>query len=352
MGASGGTGGKRRSTALGGIVAVIIVVAAAMLGWRYFNKADSNPMSEDAVLQANLVHISSTVPGRIIQLPVKENSRVKKGDLLFAIDPAAYAIAVDQATADLHIAEAALATQKRTIRAEASNATIASEQVVRARANLALATQTLERLVALRPKGYVTAQQVDDAATAKRDAEVSLKQALVQVEAADALVNSADAAEALVQARRAALALAQRNLAETEIRAPHDGLVVGLTTATGEFVITGQSVFTLIDTQHWFASAAFLETALQNIAVGRCATTYAMADRSVAIPGVVEGIGWGVSSDEMLPIPRNLPYVPKTLNWVRVSQRFPVRIRLDQPPDDLMRVGASAVVIVHADRRC
>lgn len=346
------SGRQSHSSALGGIVAVVIVVATALLGWRYLNQADSNPMSEDAVLQANLVHVSSTVPGRIIQLAVKENSRVKKGDLLFSIDPAVYEIAVAQATADLGIAEAARATQQRTIRAEASNATIATEQVVRARANLALATQTLERLVALRPKGYVTAQQVDDATTAKRDAEVSLRQALAQVEAADALVNSADAADALVQARKAALALAQRNLAETVIRAPHDGLVVGLTTATGEFVITGQSVFTLIDTAHWYASAAFRETELQNIAVGRCATVYAMADRSVAIPGVVEGIGWGVSSGELLPIPRNLPYVPKTLNWVRVSQRFPVRIRLNSPPDDLMRAGASAVVIVHDDSRC
>ncbi|CAH1659551.1 Multidrug efflux system membrane fusion protein [Hyphomicrobiales bacterium] len=347
-----GSNKASHSSAFGGIVAVIIVAAAAFLGWRYLNKADSNPLSEDAVLQADLVQISSTVPGRIIQLAVKENDRVKKGTLLFAIDPHAYKLAVEQATADLRIAEAALATQQRTILAEASNAAIAGEQVVRARSNLALATQTLDRLAALRPKGYVTAQQVDDAATAKRDAEVSLKQALAQVEAAKALVNSADAAEALVQARKAALGLAQRNLAETEIRAPHDGLVAGLRTATGEFVITGQSVFTLIDTERWFASAAFRETDLRNITVGSCATVYAMADRSVAIEGVVEGIGWGVSSEELLPIPRNLPYVPKTLNWVRVSQRFPVRIRIGQPPDDLMRVGASAVVIVHNDKRC
>lgn len=337
---------------LGAIVALAIVAMAVFLGWRYMIQSEDNPMSEDTVLQANLVNISSIVPGRINHLAVSENSRVKRGDLLFSIDPVSYQLAVDQAKADLEMAEAALETQRRTILAETSNDEVAAEQAARARTNLELATQTLERLTALRPKGYVTAQQVDDAATAKRDAEISLKQAIAQAAAANALVSTADEAEALVKARQAALALAERNLEDTEIRAPHNGLVVGLSTAAGEFVISGQSVFTLIDTEHWYASAAFVETELPNIGIGDCATVYAMADRSVPIRGKVEGIGWGVISEEAVAVPRNLPYVPKTLNWVRVSQRFPVRIALDDPPQNLMRVGASAIAIVHQQKRC
>ncbi|BCP51488.1 multidrug resistance protein MdtN [Kaistia sp. 32K] len=338
--------------ALGGVIGLAIVGGAVALGWKYLQEGELNPMSEDAVVQANLINISSTVPGRIIQIAVKDNERVKRGDLLFAIDPVPYRLAVEQATADLGIAEAALSTQERTIRAETSNAAIAVEQASRAQVNLELATQTLDRLTALRPKGYVTAQQVDDAATAKRDAAISLKQAIAQREAAEALVSTADGADALVQARKAALALAERNLADTEVRSPHDGLVVGLNVSTGEFVITGQSVFTLIDTEQWFVTAAFRETELKRIEVGACATSYVMANQSIPIRGRVVGIGWGVSSGEVLPIPRSLPYVPKTLNWVRISQRFPVRILLDNPPENLMRAGASALATIHSAERC
>lgn len=338
--------------ALGGVVAIVIIAGAGALGWKYLRESEENPMSEDAVIQANLVNIASTVPGRIIDIAVKDNSRVKKGDLLFAIDPVPYRLAVEQTKADLMIAEAALSTQQRTIRAETSNAAIASEQISRARVNLDLATQTLARLTALRPKGYVTAQQVDDAATAKRDATISLNQALAQREAADALVSTLDGAEALVAARRAALALAERNLADTKVRSPHDGLVAGLTVSTGQFVITGQSVFTLIDTEQWFVTAAFRETELRQIEVGACVTAHVMANRTIPLKGRVVGVGWGVSSEEILPIPRSLPYVPKTLNWVRISQRFPVRILLDNPPADLMRVGASALATIHSADRC
>ncbi len=337
---------------LGGILAIAIVAGAVALGWKYLRTSEENPASEDAVVQANLINVSSTVPGRIIEIAIKDNARVKKGDLLFKIDPVPYRLAVAQAKADLAIAEAALSAQQRTIRAETSNADIAVEQAARAQVNLDLATQTLDRLTALRPKGYVTAQQVDDATTAKRDATISLKQAIAQRQAAEALVSTADGAEALVEARKAALELAERNLADTVVHAPHDGLVVGLNTSTGEFVITGQSVFTLIDTEEWFVTAAFRETDLKQIEVGDCATAYVMANQSIPIQGRVVGIGWGVSSDELLPIPRNLPYVPKTLNWVRVSQRFPVRILLDNPPENLMRAGASAIAVVHSAGSC
>jgi multidrug efflux system membrane fusion protein len=117
-------------------------------------------------------------------------------------------------------------------------------------------------------------------------------------------------------------------------------------------VLTGQSVFTLINTDAWYASAAFLETSLGSIAIGSCATVYALADRKVAISGRVEGIGWGVMSEEVIDLPRGMPLVPKNLDWVRIAQRFPVRVRLLDPPDSLMRMGASATVIVHHDGSC
>lgn len=337
---------------VGILVSLAVLAVAAVLGRQYFIRAEQNPLSQDSVLTANVAKIASAVPGRIETIEVKENGAVTKGELLFSLDAEPYKLQVAQAAADLQIAEAAYADKQRAVSAERTNAVIAREQITRAQSNLDLATQTLARLQALRPKGYVSAQQVDDAATAKRDAEVSLRQARHQEEAADALVSDVAAAAALVAARKAALAITERALADTKVHTPFTGKVVGLTVSPGDFVLTGQSVFTLIDTNAWYASAAFLETELPSIQVGDCATVYALADRTLPIKGRVEGAGWGVASEEIINLPRAIPIVPKNLDWVRIAQRFPVRVRLIDPPDNLMRIGASATVTIHHGQGC
>jgi Multidrug resistance efflux pump len=343
---------KRRLSIVGAIVSIVIILVAGVLAWRFLDRAENNPLSQDATLSAEAIPISAGIAGRITVMNVTENQTVKKGDLLFAIDPETYRLARDQAAADLRMAEAALADKRRTVAAEQSNAVIAEEQIQRARNNLLLATQTLARLEELRPSGYVSQQEVDAARTAKQDAEVSLRQAERQKEAADSLVGSLEAAEALVEARRAALAIAEHALASTEIRAPFDGKVVGVTAGEGEYILPGVSALMLIDTNTWYAIAPYLETELASITVGDCATVYALANRSVPIRGVVESISWGVASESVINLPRTLPVSPKSLDWVRIAQRFPVRIRLIDPPDELMRIGASATATVHHGERC
>lgn len=334
------------------VVSLVMIASALFLGARFLRQSNDNPLSQDVVLTADVARMAAAVPGRIATVAVKENDAVTRGDLLFALDPTTYRLQVEQAKADLAIAEAALEDRQRAVSAERSNAVVAREQVTRARTNLALATRTLARLQSLRPNGYVSAQQVDDAATAERDAEVSLRQAELQQDAADTLVSTMRAATALVAARRAALATAEQALADTEVHAPFNGRVAGLAALPGSFVLTGQSVFTLIDTGVWYASAAFLETDLPAIAAGDCVTVFALADRSVAIAGRVEGTGWGVGQEDVLNLPHLLPIVPKNLDWVRIQQRFPVRIRLLDPPENLMRIGASATATVHHGTRC
>lgn len=347
------SGGHIHASRVGGaLVAVVIVVAAAILGWNHLRTARLNPLSQEAVLTANVVHIAATVSGRIAELPVSENAAVRTGDILLRIDPAPYQLAVEQAAGDLAIAEAALSDRRREIEAEKRNAEIATGQVDRAEENLAYATATLDRLLPLAPKGYVSAQEVDTAATARRDAEISLREAQRQAEAADALVGNPAAAQALVQAREAALAIAEHELEATVVRAPHNGRVAGLTVGTGEFVLPGEAVFTLIDTSAWYASANFVETELGRIHAGSCATVHALADRSVAIRGRVESAGWGVTTEQTITLPSGLPIVPRSLDWVRVAQRFPVRIRLLDPPPALMRMGGSATATVHDDTDC
>lgn len=343
---------KRKSGPRGMVVAGVIIVVAALLGWLYLRAEKNNPTSKDAVIVANTVNVAPTVPGRVVAIHVVENQKVRKGELLFELDPAPFLHLVTQTRADLTLAQAALETQRRNIAAEQANAEIAAQQIERARTNLALAEATLGRLTALAPKGYVSRQQVDDARTARDDASVSLSQAIKQSEAANKLVSTLDEAQALVVARQAALAVAEYNLENTRVYAPHDGRVVGLHTSSGQFVISGQSLFTLIDTNSWFASAAYDETEIPLIRAGNCARVYVLSDSSRPVQGVVEGIGWGVTSEELINLPRSLPYVPKTLNWVRIAQRFPVRVRLIDAPEDLTRIGASAVVTVQHGTDC
>lgn len=334
------------------LLPVVIIGGAIFLGWKHMVRMDADILSQDATLIAPITQISSTVPGRITAIHVAENDKVEKGQLLLEIDDESYRLIVAQAEGELKAAQALYNTQERNIEAEAANAEIAVQQIERARANLELAQETLERLLPLQPKGYVTDQEVQDARTAKRDAEVSLEQAVQQSKAASALVSSPEETLALIESRQAALDLARYNLANTKIYAPHDGRVVGLTTSSGQFAISGEPVFTLVNTGEWYADALYREGELKRLPIGSCATVYVMADPSVAVKGVVQGIGWGVTTTGELRLPSVLPYVPKELDWVRIAQRFPVRIELIDPPENLMRIGASASTVIRHGDHC
>jgi multidrug efflux system membrane fusion protein len=322
------TAGKTRIKLRGRLISIAIVALAVALALYALHKSNTHPTSSDSSIDADVVHVAAEVGGRIIELPVVENMRVAEGNLLFQIDPLPYRLALEQATADLGIAR--------------SNAAVAVDQTKSAQEDHDLAARTLERLRPLASNGYVPQQQLDQAQVTERNTATKLIQAR----------ESEAAAAASVQARTAALGIAQRHLDDTTVRATHNGLVVGLTVSTGEMVAPAQSLFTLINTDEWFAVANFRETDLSSITVGDCATVFSMLDRKVPVKGNVQGIGWGVVDQDRVNIPRSVPYVERSLNWVRVAQRFPVRIRLDEPPPDLMRLGASAVVEIKHGAAC
>jgi multidrug efflux system membrane fusion protein len=322
------TAGKARSAFSGRLISVTIVALAVAFALYAFHESNTHPTSSDSSMDADVVHVAAAVGGRIIQLPVSENARVAEGDLLFQIDPLPYRLAVEQSAAELGIAR--------------SNAAVAADQTKSAKDNHDLATRTLERLRPLAAKGYVPQQQLDQAQVSDKDTATKLIQAQESLTAADATV----------RARTAALGIAQRQLDDTTVRATHNGRVVGLTVSTGEMVVPSQSLFTLINTEEWFAVANFRETDLSAIAVGDCATVFSMIDREIPIKGVVQGIGWGVVDQDRINIPRSVPYVERSLNWVRVAQRFPVRVRLENPPERLVRLGASAVVEIKHGAAC
>ncbi len=342
--------GIRKRDSRGTAIALsVIAVAAVFWLWTLYRA----PMTtDDASIDSDVVHISPLVGGRVIELPVHENELVSKGQLLFRIDPTPYETNVASASANLDIARAAVGSKSRLVVTQGWNSQAASEQIARARDNLELAQRTQDRLAPLAAKGYIPQQQLDQARTATADAAVSLAQAEKQQHAAASAVDSDDASLAGVRAAEAALANARRALADTEVVAPHNGRILGLNVLTGEVVAPSQSLFTLINTGEWFASANFRETNLEQIQPGACATVYSMIDRRVPVRGVVESIGYGVLDEDKVDLPRAAPYVQPSLNWVRVAHRFPVRIRLRNPPERLMRLGASAMVEVAHGSLC
>jgi len=283
---------------------------------------------------------------------VEENQHVAKGDVLFEIDPVPYRLAVAQAQAEVELARASLATRRRTLIGETSNATIAADQTRRATHNYDLATRSVDRLRPLEAQGYVSTQQLDQAVVAQRDASVSLAQAKVQQRSSAQTIGDDTDAIAALHAREAALAIAQRALDDTVVRAPFEGYVTGLTILAGETVAPNQSIFTLVHSGEWFAVANFRETALGAIEVGDCATVYSMIDRRQPMSGKVIGIGAGIMDTDRVNLPRSLPYVQQSVNWVRVAQRFPVRVRIDAPVNRLVRIGASAIVEVRHGQSC
>jgi len=342
--------GIHKHNQVGAVVAAILVLLAAVIGVWTFLKA--KPSTDDASIDVEVVHIAPLVGGRIIELPIHENELVQKGDLLFRIDPVPYQINVAAAEANLDVARAALGSKRRLVSTQRWDAEIATQQTIRATDNLALSERTQERLAPLAAKGYVPQQQFDQAKLAAQDATTSLTQAQKQQRAAEGAIDTADAAVANVRASASALANARRALSDTEVRAPHNGRIVGLHISTGEVVAPSQSLFTLIDTEEWFASANFRETDLSRIKPGECVTVYSMIDRSDPIKGVVESVGYGVLDSDKIDIPRTAPYVEASLNWVRVAHRFPVRIHLENPPEHLVRLGASALVEVAHGTAC
>lgn len=344
--------GAHKSPQRGKLIALVIVLLAVLLSVYAYQRTTRYPSTDDASLDADMVHVASPVGGRIAKIHVSEYQLVAKGDVLFEIDSVPYQLAVAQARADLELAQAALGTRRRTISTEQATAAIASEQIKRAEQNYALTARTVDRLKPLVADGYVPVQQLDQAQVAQRDASVSLRQANTQRTATARAVGNEDDATATVHAREAALAIAQRALDDTTVRAPHAGRVSGLNVLSGEVVIPNQSLFLLVHTGEWFAVANFRETYLADIRIGDCATVYSMIDRSRPLRGKVEGIGIGITDTDRLNLPRSLPYVQPSVNWVRVAKRFPVRIRLEDPPETLARVGASATVEIRHGAAC
>ncbi|PVX70953.1 multidrug transporter subunit MdtN [Paraburkholderia unamae] len=322
------------------VLAVVVLLVLAYVLWR----VDTSPRTDDAYAYADSIDVVSEVNGRIVNMAVRDNQAVKRGDVLFAIDPRPFDDELARANAALAALDSQITLMERTVKAQQYGADSAHAAVERARAAAAQSIQTLKRTEPLLAKGYVSAEDVDRARTAQRAAESELEAARLQAQQASAAVTGVDALVAQRDVARAEIALAQYRLDMATVRAPFDGRVVSLKTTTGQFASPFKPVFTLIDTRHWYVVANFRETELKNIRAGTPAKVYLMSDTGQQFQGRVDSIGYGVLPDDGGLVLEGLPRVQRSLNWVRVAQRFPVKILVDRPDAELFRVGASAVV--------
>ena len=330
-----------------GIVFSLAVIGAAIVASVLAaQRLDERPRTDDAYLQANLIHLAPDVSGRIVALNVQENQAVRAGDVMFVIDPEPYRFKLEQAQAQLQGLLAQRDVTADQVASQGSKADAASTGIGSAQAQLALASNTLARMEPLLSRGFVTAEQVDQARTSKRTAETSLKQARQQSEEARQNISSTKPVEQQIAAAKVAVASAQRDLRLTEMRAPCDGRVTGLGISAGEYADAGHPLFTLIDTSRWYAVGNFRETDIDRFRAGERAAVYVLSAPGRPVPGAIDSIGWGVMPDDGGAILGGLPRVARTLSWVRVAQRFPVRVLLQQPPPELMRIGASVVIVI------
>ncbi len=329
---------------LGRAVAFVAIASAIGLGAFSFARLDRRPRTQDAYLYADSIGLAPDVSGRIVRLDVRDNQRVTRGEDLVDIDPEPFALRLREVRATVAALRAEIDLTTRQVAAEGSGAAAAASQVARARAGLAFARDTAGRLEPLLGKGYVTAQQVDEARTNEQTAEAALTAAIQEARQAREAIGDTASLEARLAGAEAAVGLAARDLRNATLRAPFDGLVAGLDIAAGAYAIAGHPLFTLIKAHEWYAVGNFRETELPSIAIGDPATVWLTGDDNRPIRGHVESVGWGVQpADAGAP---GLPDVGRTLNWVIVAQRFPVRVRLDDPPEGVMRIGATVAIVV------
>jgi len=336
-----------RRSALGRSIGIGIVAGAVILGVVVVRRVVRHPQTDDAVVTADIIGVVPQVSGTITELHVKDNQRVKEGDLLLVIDPRPYEFALQRARADVAALDGEIEVTERRIEGQRFAVAAAKASVQRMEAQLKNATDSLNRLQPLLPREFVTPDKIDQARTAKLTAAAGLDEARQKMDQAEKDVGDLDALRAKRDAALAARGKAELDLEFCYVRAQFDALVVNLHTAIGAFVAPGPvPVFSLVDTRAWYVLADYRETELAHIAPGMAAEVYVLTNPHYRFRGRVQGIGWAVNPEDQ-PISPGVPQIKRELNWVHIAQRFPVRIHIENPdPPDVFRVGASAVAII------
>lgn len=330
----------------GPVISGTLLAAALGLAVYVVHRVDQAPRTDDAYAYADTVNVAPEVNGRIVDLRVTDNQAVHQGDVLFRLDPRPFQQALAKAKASLVTLDQEIVLTQRTVNAQKFAADAAASSVARAKALAGQATDTRERMEPLFPEGFVAAEQLDQARTAERSAQVQLETARIDAQRAEAGISGVEALVAKREVIKAEIAMAELDLEYTTVKAPCDGRVVDLKVSAGQYAAAGHPVFTVVNTGRWYVVANFRETELAHIRPGRTAQVYLLSNPGQRYQGEVESVGYGVFPDDGGVDTGGLPHVPRSINWVRVHQRFPVRILIPQPGLAEFRLGASAVATI------
>lgn len=326
------------------LLAALMLASGILMGVYLLVSHEIFPRTDDAFVHANFIGVSPRIPGRIATVQVEEGALVNKGDILFTLDPADARLAVEEARAQVDALEAALKEADRRRLAAEAEEKAAAANVKRMQAKQQLAADTRNRMQAMVDRQFISQEKFEKIDSDVAQADAGVEMALREQEAATLAVPSTASLRSELQAARTALAEAQLTLDRTTVRAPFTGRIVDCDLLPGRVVAPAEPLFTLIDTSRWFVIANFREGDLRKIQPGSKATVKLLTEPGRSYQGTVTATGYAVQTRDRIDL-LSLPYVRKDLDWVKLAQRFPVRILIDQPePPEAFRIGASALV--------
>jgi len=329
---------KRRVGRLALMVSVPLVLAAG--GAYFWLNGGRYEETDNAYIQQAKVAISSDISGRITAVSVVDNQSVKAGDVIFAIDREPYQIALDQANA-------ALQTARVNVEQLKVSYTTAEANLTAAQSALDIQQATFDRQAALAKQGIASASTLDQPKLTLQQAQTAVVTAQQQVASATAALggnpNAPTDEHPGVKAAMAQVDLAERNLAKTQVMAPADGVISQVSSLNvGQFVSTGTTIASLVETGGTWVEANYKETQLTELRTGMPAEVKVDAFPGTPLEGTVTSIGAATGSEFSL-----IPAQNATGNWVKVVQRIPIRVDFDQQTRDLLlRTGMSATVSI------
>ena len=323
------------------VVAVVVVLIAIYPSYHYYEYFESHVSTDDAYIDGSVSLVSSRIPGTVARLYVMENWGVKAGDLLLTLDPRDYQVRMAQAEAQLARAKQSVDELYAQLQAAEAGVSLAGSQLREAQLDF-------NRAKALREQNVVSTQFYDQATTALRVAVADQALAEHQLQQARAalggdIVDHARYDRPIVQQAQAVLEATKLDLSYAEVRSPVTGIVTRKSVHVGNRIQPGEPLMALVPVDRLYVTANFKETQLTDVRVGQPADIQADIYPGFVYRGHVDSISVGTGAAFALLPPENA-----TGNWVKVVQRVPVKVVLNEKPpsDKQLRMGLSVEVTV------
>ena len=317
------------------LVGGLVLVAALGAGTWYWLESGRTASTDNAYVNARVVQVSSLVMGQVVSVPIHENVAVRKGDVLFELDRRPFEAALAEADGRLRQAE-------QGTRADTSEVAASEADVARLQADLGNAETSLRRSQQLVQQGFLSKQALDDANARVNAARAAVEAGKARVAKARAATTTTQGVTPAVRIAQAEVDKAQLDLEHAVMRAPEDGVVTRFDLAAGTVVTPGNPLFALVVDHSFWVDANFKETELGGVRPGLPATIVVDMYPGHRFHGHVESLAGGTGAAFSLLPPQNA-----SGNWVKVAQRVPVKVTVDDPDPALpLRVGATATVDV------